>query len=158
MIPKYKDFLSKELPEKLRTLPSNQAPNFGLMTAHHMIEHLILTTKSMLKRRGEPEAELNKSQSFFRKFMEAGCPFEYRPKEGETLKELRTESIEAAIKILEEATEEFYDIFQSNPNHKSYNLITGAFNLEELEFFNYQHGRWHLYQFGLIEEFSPIKL
>ncbi len=158
MAPKHKDFLSKELPAKLRTLQGNQAPNFGLMTAHHMVEHLIFTTKSLAKRRGEPEGEPNKSQVYFRKFMDAGCPFEHRPKEDATLNELRTENIEEAIKILEEATEKFYDLFESNPTHKSYNQMTGEFNLAELELFNYQHGRWHLYQFGLIEEFATVNV
>jgi len=158
MKPKFKDFLLKELPLKLRTLPADQAPNFGLMTAHHMVEHLIFVTKSMQKRRGEPEKELNKSQLFFRKFIETGCPFEYKPNEDGSLNDLRTESIEAAVKILETATVKFYDLFESTPNHKSYNAMMGEFNLEELELFNYQHGRWHLHQFGIIEKFAPLIL
>jgi len=156
MTPQYKDFLSKELPTKLRTLSGDQAPNFGLMTAQHMVEHLIFTTKSIAKRRGEPEAELNKSQQYFRKFIDAGAPFEYRPKEGAELQELRSANIEEAIQGLEKAIEQFYALFDANPDHKSYNAMTGEFNLAELELFNYQHGRWHLYQFGLIEEFAAI--
>lgn len=72
---KYKDFLLNELPSKLKTLNTSQAPNFGLMTAHHMVEHLIFVTKSIQKRRGESEAELNKSQLYFRNFLDKGCPF-----------------------------------------------------------------------------------
>jgi len=158
MNPKYKDFLLKELPSKLRTLKEDQAPNFGLMTAHHMVEHLIFVTKSIQKRRGEPEAELNKSQLYFRKFLDKGCPFEHRPKDDATLNDLRTESIEAAVQILEEATAKFYNLFETNPTHKSYNQMMGEFNLEEIELFNYQHGRWHLHQFGVIEEFAPLAL
>jgi len=158
MKPKYKDFLLKELPSKLRTLSTDQAPNFGLMTPHHMIEHLVFVTKSIQKRRAEPEAELNKSQLFFRNFLDKGCPFEHRPKEDAVLNDIRTESIEAAVKILEEATVKFYDLFESNPNHKSYNDMMGEFNLEEIELFNYQHGRWHLHQFGIIETFAPLTL
>ena len=158
MTPKYKDFLTSELLTKLRTLSENQAPNFGIMTAHHMVEHLIYVTKSISRRIGEPEAELNKSQRYFRKFIEAGAPFEHRPKEGDTLNELRTANIEEAVQILETATDEFYKLFESNPDHKSYNPMMGEFNLSELELFNYQHGRWHLYQFGLIEDFAPIKV
>lgn len=154
MKPKYKNFLLEELPAKIRTLEEKQAPNFGIMTAHHMAEHLIFVTKSIVKRRGEAEAELNKSQLYFRKFLDKGCPFEHRPKEEATLNDLRAESIEAAVKILEEATVKFYDLFKSNPNHKSYNTMMGEFNLEEIELFNYQHGRWHLHQFGIIEIFN----
>ena len=158
MTPKYRDFLSKELSAQLRRLSENQTPNFGIMTAHHMVEHLIYVTKSISKRKGEPEAELNKSQRYFRKFVEAGAPFEHRPKEGATLNELRTTNIEEAIQILEDATAKFYQLFDSNPDHKSYNPMMGEFNLSELELFNYQHGRWHLHQFGLIQDFAPIKV
>jgi len=156
MKPKYKNFLLKELPTKLRTLEEKQAPSFGKMTAHHMAEHLIFVTKSIVKRHGEPEAELNKSQLYFRKFLDKGCPFEHKPKEEATLNDLRTESIEAAVKILEEATEKFYNLCETNPNHRSYNAMMGEFNLEELELFNYQHGRWHLHQFGIIETFASL--
>ena len=99
MTPTYKNFLSQELPTKLRTLTANQAPNFGIMTAHHMVEHLIYTMKSLSKRRGEPEGEMNKSQLSFQRFVAKGCPFKYRPKEGATLNELRTASLLSLIHI-----------------------------------------------------------
>lgn len=156
MQPKYKDFLTNELPKQLRTLSADQAPNFGLMTAHHMVEHLIYVTKSMMKRMGEPEGEPTKSQLYFRKFVDAGCPFEYRPKEDAKVNDLRTGSIEEAVKILEGATDKLYGLFESNPDHKSYNPMMGEFNLSELELFFYQHGRWHLHQFGLVKEFTPV--
>jgi len=157
MKPKYNNFLLQELPNKLNTLKENQTPNFGIMTAHHMAEHLIFVTKSLQKRHGDPEAELTKSQLYFRKFLDTGCPFEHRPKEDATLNDLRTESIEAAVQILEAATKKFYDLFESNPNYKSYNPMMGEFNLEEIELFNYQHGKWHLHQFGIIEKYSPLE-
>jgi len=128
------------------------------MTAHHMVEHLIFVTKTLSKRKGEPEGELTKSQVYFRNFITSGCPFEYRPKEGATLNELRTTSMEEAIQILEEATQRFYSLFESNPDHKSYNPMMGEFNLVEIESFHYQHGRWHLHQFGVIEKFEALTL
>ena len=159
MKPNYKEFLTKGLPTQLRTLSGNEEPNFGLMTAHHMVEHLVYVTKSLAKRRGEPEAELNKSQRYFRKFIDAGAPFEHRPKEGASkagLNDLRTGNLEEAVQLLETATSAFYSLFESNPDYKSYSPMTGEFNLSELELFNYQHGRWHLHQFGIIEEFTPV--
>jgi len=131
------------------------------MSAHHMVEHLIFVTKSISKRRGEPAAELNKSQQYFRKFLDKGAPFEYRPKEGQSkadLNDLRTPSIQEAIDLLSKATADFYSLFESKPDHKSYNEMMGEFNLSELELFNYQHGRWHLHQFGLIKNFGPIEV
>lgn len=159
MVPKYKDFLMNELPVKLKTLDSSQEPNFGLMTAHHMVEHLIYVTKSMVKRRGEPAQELTKSQLYFKKFLSEGAPFEYRPKDGitkEDLQPLRTQNVSDAIDLLVLANTNFYELFESDPAHKSYNDMMGEFNMEELEFFNFQHGRWHLHQFGIIKEFTPV--
>jgi len=159
MTPKYKDFLSTELPAMLRKLSGDQAPNFGLMTAQHMVEHLTYVTKVFMKRVGEPEGELTKSQLYFQKFISKGCPFAYRPKEGVTkadLKALRSATIEEAIQGLEAATAKFYAFFEENPSFKSYNPMMGEFTMDQLELFAYQHGRWHAHQFGLIEEFSAV--
>ena len=134
MQPNYQDFLTQELPEKLRTLPADRNPNFGMMTAHHMVEHLIYVTKTMMKRHGEPSGEPNKSQLFFRGFIDRGAPFEYRPRPDATLNDLRTESIEAAIQILEGAITKFYGLY-ATPDYKSYSDQMGEFNLEELELF-----------------------
>jgi len=156
MTPKYKDFLTKELPKQLNTLSASQAPNFGLMTAHHMVEHLVYITKVLMKRRGEPEAELNKRQLFFRQFIDNGCPFQYRPKEGATVNDLRTASIAEAIQLLEAATEKFYQLWDTNPEYKSYSPMIGEWDLAEMELFHNQHGQWHLHQFGLMEEYVPM--
>lgn len=159
MTPAYKAFLTEELPALFRTLPEDTEPNFGLMTAHHAVEHLIYVTKSMVKRRGEPSGEPTKSQLYFRNFIDKGAPFKHNPREGvtkENLAPLRSATIEEATKGLEAASAQFYSLFDTNPDYKSYNEMMGEFNLSELEIFMYQHGRWHAYQFGLIEEFTPI--
>lgn len=159
MQPKYKDYLTVELPKTLRTLEGTQEPNFGLMTAQHMVEHLIYVTKTFQKRHGEPEGELTKSQLYFQKFMSKGCPFEYRPKDGvtkESLNALRSANMEEAIQGLEAATAKFYQLFENTPDFKSYNPMMGEFTMEQLELFAYQHGRWHAHQFGLIEEFTAV--
>ncbi len=153
MQPKYKDFMTQTLPTMLKTLPSDQEPNFGLMSAQHMVEHLIYVVKVTMKRRGEPEAEPTKSQLYFRKFIENGAVFQHRPKKGASkadLSELRMANIGAAIAGLEAAIAKFYALYEENPAFKSYNPMMGEFNMEELELFNYQHCRWHAYQFGLI--------
>lgn len=152
----YHHFLTQQLPQFLRSLAPDRAPNFGLMTPQHMVEHLTWVTKAVPKRRGEPAAEPNKSQLYFRGFIEKGAPFEHRPKAGVTLQSLRSADMSTAITELEKATAQFYELAAKNPTHVSYNDMMGAFNLDELELFLYQHGRWHAYQFGLIEEFAAV--
>ncbi len=156
MSPTYQSFLTQELPNQLRTLEATQQPNFGIMTAHHMVEHLVYVTKVLSRRKGKPEGEPTKSQRYFRKFIESGCPFEYRPKEGATVNDLRTSTIGEAIQLLEMAIQNYYELFETNPEFKSYNPMMGEFNLSEIELFMYQHGRWHLHQFGLVEVFEAI--
>ena len=152
MRPKYKDFMTQTLPKMLNTLHGDQEPNFGLMTAQHMVEHLIYVVKVSMKRKGEPIGEPSKSQLYFRKFIENGAIFQHRPKKDITkadLPELRMANITDAIATLEAAITKFYILFEENPNFKSYNEMMGEFNMEELELFNYQHCRWHAHQFGL---------
>ena len=157
--PKYRQFLTEELPALLRTLPVDRKANFGLMTPQHMVEHLSYVTKVMPKKQGAPPTELSKSQQYFRRFVDKGCPFEYRPRDGVTasdLSPLRAVNMEAAIRDLEGAIQRLYDLWDQTPDHRSYNEMMGSFNLSELERFAYQHGRWHAYQFGLLDTFEPV--
>jgi len=43
-------FFTEEVPSLLENLDANQQPVWGLMTAHHMIEHLIVTFKMSIGR------------------------------------------------------------------------------------------------------------
>ena len=72
-----REFLTMQVPELLTKLSDNAEPKFGLMTAQHMIEHLTWVTKSSLAKNGQPEAELNDSQQFFKKFMSKGAVFQH---------------------------------------------------------------------------------
>lgn len=156
-----KQFLLEQLPPMLRQLQGDQAPNFGLMTARHMVEHLIWVTKVMSRKNGEPPAELTKSQLYFKQFVANGCPFEYRPKEGVTkdnLNPLKYANLEEAIAVLEDTNRKLYELLESNPDYKSYNQMTGEFNGEELDMFMGQHARWHSYQFGLLAAFAPMEV
>lgn len=45
----YKDYLVNKVPELLQKLKFDAEPGFGIMTAQHMIGHLIWVTKSLVK-------------------------------------------------------------------------------------------------------------
>jgi len=151
-----KEFLVNQVPDLLKELKAEAEPNFGLMSPQHMVEHLIWVTKSSLKRAGEPAAELNKSQSYFRKFLDSGAKFKHRPKEGQTkddLAKLRYGSLEEAIAEVPKATDRLFTTFQENPSYKSYNEMMGEFDKNDHELMHYEHFKWHLYQFGIIEKY-----
>lgn len=149
-----KTYLLDELPNQLRQLKANQEPNFGLMTAQHMVEHLIWTTKVFSARKSEPTGEPTRSALSFQRFIAKGLPFEYRAKEDAVLKPLRFGSLEEAIVVLEETNIKLYQHFEANPTYKSFNSFTGEFDVPQLDLFMGQHAKWHAFQFGLIEEYA----
>ncbi len=126
------------------------------MTPQHMVEHLLVSTKSILKRHGEPEGEPTKGQLAFKQFIANGALIQHRTsdKTKDDLPALKYGSLDEAISHMPEAVDRFYNHFKENPDFKCYNNFMGELDYGELEIFTYQHFRWHLYQFGLIEEFA----
>ncbi len=152
-----KEFLVNQVPELLKNLRADAAPNFGLMSPQHMVEHLIWVTKSSLKRKGDPPAEPTKSQAYFRKFLNNGAHFQHRPKEGQTkddLTALRYGSLEEAVADVPAAVARIFSTFEENPTYKSYNDMMGEFSKEDHELMHYEHFKWHLYQFGLLDQYN----
>ena len=148
-------FLLNEAAGLFGRLKADTEPTFGLMTAQHMVEHLIMSIKTSLKRYGEPEAGLSERTLGFRKFLERGAVFKHRPsdKTKADLPDLKYASLEDAIAEIPVALDRFYGHFQTNPDFKCYNQFMGELNFEELELFHYQHVRYHLWQFGIIENY-----
>jgi len=151
-----KEFLTNQVPELLKALQADAEPIFGLMTAQHMVEHLVWVTKSSLKQVGEPPAEPLDSHHYFRKFLSKGAKFKHRPKEGKTrddLPKLKYNNLAEAVAEVPNAISRIYSTFADNPDYKSYNAMMGQFDFNDHELFNYEHYKWHLYQFGLLEDY-----
>lgn len=150
-----REFLTMQVPQILTNLTADTVPKFGLMTPQHMVEHLTWVTKSSLTRNGEPEPELSKSQLFFRKFVDNGAIFKHRPsdKTKDDLQALKYGSLIEAIESIPEAVDRLYQTFEKNPNFKTFNPMMGEFNFEDQELFHYQHYKYHLFQFGLIDSY-----
>lgn len=151
-----KEFLTQEVINLLQKLDPEQAPNFGLMTPQHMVEHLVLITKTTLKRRGAPTETPSKRELGFKQFIENGAVFQHRQsdKTKEDLPPLKYASLEEARSKVPEAIERFYKTFEENPDFNIYNPFMGELNFSEMELFHFQHYRYHCWQFGLIEEYS----
>lgn len=148
----HKEFLTDEAPKILKNLKAETEPSFGLMTAQHMVEHLIFVTKTSIKRYGEPSDSPSKSELGFKRFIENGARFEHRPsnKTKVDLPSLKYDTLEEAIEELPNAVARFYNHFESNPGFKSYNKIQGELSFEELELVHANHYRYHFKQFGLV--------
>jgi len=146
-------FLKEDAIPLLAKLKEDAVAKFGIMTPQHMVEHLIWVTKTTVGRKGEKPAEPTKSNLYFQNFIATGAKFKYRPKEDATLKELKYGSLQEAIDNVAPAIARFYQYFEADPNALCFNPLFGEMNQEQLEVFHAQHFRWHLYQFGLMEEF-----
>ena len=150
-----REFLVTQVPELLKKLRSDTEPNFGLMTAQHMVEHLIDIADNSTKRHGEPEGEPTETHLWFKDFIANGAvPIQHRPEENKTradLPPLRYPSMEAAMEEVPRAIQRFYDFYQKHPGFISYSPIFGELSFEEMEVFHLSHYRYHLWQFGLIE-------
>ena len=148
-----KDFLQQHLPELLNSLEANSPANFGIMTAQHMVEHLTWIIKTSVKNYGEPPEEPSKGQLKFKQFIANGAVFKHFPKDDAEVGQLKFSSLEEALEQIPIAVNRFYDFFAANPGHIPFNPMMGSLSFEELEFFHYQHCRYHLWQFGLIESY-----
>ena len=144
---KYLNFFRKEVPEMLAGLSEEMKPTFGLMTPQHMVEHLIWVTKSSIKDMGPAPAELSKRELGFKKFINSGANFEYRPsdKTEKDLPALKYESLEEAISKVGEAIDRLENgIKEKSDGQSFYNPMMGKLNTEEMEFFHFRHFEWHL--------------
>jgi len=141
--------IEKFLQQIDKELTNEHTPNWGIMSAQHMVEHLIWVTKATAGRKGEPPAEPTKSHLFFKKFIANGAVFQYRPKEDAVLPALKYDLLEEAIENVVPALDRFFTYFEDS-NTLSYNPIMGELNGEELLLFHANHYWWHLDQFGLM--------
>lgn len=151
-----REYLINEVPKLLATLKSGTKANFGLMTPQHMVEHLTWTIKSGAKKhKGERENPPNKKQLGFQKFLRNGSILQHRPSEKtkEDLPPLKYGSLEEALSHIPEAIQRFYDFWDSDPGYLPYSSFMGEVSFEEVELFHFMHFRYHLWQFGLLEQY-----
>lgn len=147
----HQDFLTQEVPQRLAALTETTSKKFGLMTPQHMVEHLVLMTKVSVRQYGDIADPRTEGQVKFKKFIEKGAHFEYRPsnKTAADLPKLKYASLEEAIASYPKGIEGFYAHYSANPDFLSYNQIQGALGFKDLEFLHARHFAYHLDQFGL---------
>jgi oxepin-CoA hydrolase/3-oxo-5,6-dehydrosuberyl-CoA semialdehyde dehydrogenase len=139
----------------LQDLNSEQAPNFGLMTPQHMLEHLTWIIKSSAKQHENPGNEPSRSQLGFQKFIQKGAIFQHRPsdKTKEDLPPLKYASYDEALAQIPIAINRFYDHYEAMEIPKGYHPMMGELTFEQIELFHFMHCRYHLWQFGLLEQY-----
>ena len=138
-----KKYLLETVPQLLSTLSNEHEPKFGIMSAQHMVEHLIWVTKSSVKNYGPAPEELTTGQQRFMKFIDNGAKFEHRPKDQkrEDLDPPRMADISAAIDEIPNAIARLY---QHTEDHVFFNPMMGKLTFEQMEIMHASHFKWHL--------------
>ena len=144
-----KKFLTETVPQLLQQLSADATPTFGIMTAQHMVEHLVQTSKGTVKGYGPSPDDHSEGQMKFMQFVEKGANFKFmgNKKAPEDLKPPRLPSLQEAIVVVPEAISRLYSFDES---HKFYNPMMGTYTFDQMELFHYMHYKHHLEnQFGL---------
>ena len=123
------------------------------MTAHHMVEHLILSLqmsngKLNVKCISQPE-----NLPALKRFLlgERPLPKEYmNPYIGPDLLSLKFSDLNEARLELENEINNYDNFFESNPDTKTVHVTFGDLNKEEWDRFHSKHFTHHLEQFNLL--------
>ncbi|EAY31151.1 DUF1569 domain-containing protein [Microscilla marina] len=145
----HREFLTTQVPNILQNLQVDATPQWGMMTAQHMLEHLAKITKASVKQYGAPPAEPTEGQLKFKAFVNEG---EFKKNDTKTgkLEGLHYATFDEAREAAIEAIEWFYQAFAQNPDLQPYNPTMGALSFDELQRLHNKHYRHHLKQFDLM--------
>lgn len=151
------NFLNEEMPLLLQQLKPDATPQWGIMSAQHMIEHLggsfyIGTGKIPIKamydqqRTQQSYNHIIKNRQPFSKGVRVNIvPAEPAP--------LRFDSLAIAIEKMLGARALFFAYFKENPEATLPHPAFGQLNYEDWIVFEAQHIKHHFLQFGLIDSY-----
>lgn len=145
----------EEISDLLKKLNPETQANFGMMTAQHMIEHLILLVKLS---NGGIKGQLMRSEETAVKWkqgliytdMEFPMGIRVPGEEESILSELRYENLEKAIEKLESELKIFDEFYFNDKEKSTMHPALGLLNYDEWIVFHSKHFRHHFRQFGLI--------
>jgi hypothetical protein len=147
-------FFRVTAPEIIDSITGGEQAQWGIMTAHHLLEHLVLPLQFVT---GEfvptlliPEEKLERQRLFL--FSEYGLPHNFKfpllPADG--LPELTTSSLADAKQRLKDHILRFLEIINSDNFSKMLHPIFGILDREGWLMFQYKHFCHHFTQFGLL--------
>lgn len=136
---------------RIEKLQADSPALFGIMTAQHMIEHLILTVKLSYGRIKIPDFEPNEKQLAQKQallFSDMEFPKGVKaPGLPESLMELKYANLEEAKAELLKSLNAYNAAFQENSELKTLHPRFGKLSHEEWERFHTKHFDHHLGQF-----------
>lgn len=153
-------FLKEDFPILLEKLNATDQAKWGLMTAHHMVEHigLVIATscgKIVVPPQYPADSQARKKSRFIGKAIPfpRNIKLDALPK---TAAPLRTASIEEAKQQLLKIVGTFHEYYEQNPDGLAHHPVFGDMNYEEWTDFHARHIEHHFIQFGLMEDVYSV--
>ncbi len=148
------DFTREKIQEKLDALTESTKPQWGKMTAQHLVEHFEYFNQLAL---GEIESEIFTPEEKIEKYQESlwnhiPMPknFEHPSfKKGET-EDLRYDSLKAAKEAYWKSYDAVIEFYKENPGATLKNPVFGMLDRYHFRLLNNKHMHHHFTQFGLI--------
>lgn len=147
-------FLKKTQFDLLANLSEATTPQWGIMTAQEMVEHLstlfLFTLEKVVAPSFYDEATLQKK---YKMFIEDKQSFSknIKIKGLEKPLPLKYKSIEEATEKLKALVTAFFVLFETEKGKRTMHPAFGNLNFEDWLQIHYTHARHHLLQFGLID-------
>ena len=148
-------YFETKVPAILQTISGNEQAKWGIMTSHHMLEHLAMILEIPLGKIAitliTPEEDLPKVRAFL--FSEYGLTQNFKfpllPKDD--VLPLKTPNIETAKIALQNTIQQFLESINEADFTMMLHPFFGKLNREEWLLFQFKHFSHHFMQFGLIQ-------
>ncbi len=148
-------FLSDDALNLLLTLKSSKKPLWGIMTPHHMVEHLCYILENSVGRRKidtiTPEEKLPKYKQFLMSQYGFTRNFKFPHLPLNELVPLKTNSIGEAIELYQTLVKEMLALINKPDFKTTPHPMYGPLNKDETLMFHYKHVQHHLSQFELVK-------
>ncbi len=142
----------QEIQTRIEKLQADSPAQFGLMTAQHMIEHLILTVKLSYGRVKIHDFEPNEKQLAQKQALihsDILFPRGVKAPSLDQLMDLRFPNLESAKEELLKCMGDYHITFQENKQLTTTHPRFGKLTYEEWDKFHAKHFEHHLGQFGI---------
>ncbi|MFY0593482.1 hypothetical protein [Roseivirga sp.] len=156
-IKEVRHFFDVEVPALLDNLSQEDAPNWGLMTPHHMLEHLIVTFKMSIGRINIPVVSKEEDFPRLKAYLMKDSPMRRSvpsPTGKNELQPLRSANLEEAKAKLLKEIESFVGFMDSNPEFLANHPYGGPMTAQEWFLFHRKHFKHHFIQFGLMADYE----
>lgn len=151
------NYLQEELDELLSKIQMDTPAEWGIMTPHHLMEHLSLlfaiSNGKLDSPAYYPEEKLAKAK---KGFFEDKRPFirNFDPSKSGKLQALRSKDLEEAKVFVAKTRDKFFEYHTANPEATPMHPVMGPLTQAEWEEFHRRHISYHFEQFGLAKELS----